>query len=464
LVSVFLLGFTTAQQIGQYQKERHPLLQWSTCTADRGCEKVNGELTIDANFRWLHDVNGAMSCYSYTTWDERVCNTTETCTNTCALEGAAYDTVYGVKTANDSVSLRFRTNHDFAYNIGSRLFLMESQHRYQMFTLKDNELAFDVNLSTVECGINSALYFVPMDPDGGQARYPTNAAGAEYGTGYCDASCPRSLTFVGGKANVEGWIPSETDEFAGEGRLGSCCPQFSVWNSNAHSFAMSSHVCPNDGPSVCVGGECDYYEAYSEDRGLRKCDMWGCGYNPYRMGSKDFYGKGKKVDTARNFTCVFLCISSVEWYVVLTLRICVSRVVTRWTEDKITQFLIQDGKKFDIPAPTWEGLPQDAGLSRDMCVKQPLVFGERDTMAENGGWSVHNRQLLNQPMVLVMSIGADVSISVTLALVVTRPGLTRSSTLRGISGSTPSTHRTTPRASWAENGAIVFPLRTATRA
>lgn len=95
----------------------------------------------------------------------------------------------------------------------------------------------------------------------------------------------------------------------------------------------------------------------------------------------------------------------------MTLTISVCRVVTQWTEAKITQFLIQDGKRFDIPAPTWEGLPREAGLSRDMCLKQPLVFDERDTMTGNGGWDAHNRQLLNQPMVLVMSIGADVSIS-----------------------------------------------------
>ncbi len=307
LICFLCLGLAEAQKVGNLENETHPRLQWSSCAAGGGCEKQDGELTLDANFRWLHRVDSYMSCFDGNTWNERVCSTVENCTNTCALEGADYAKVYGVKTANDSVSLRFRTNFDFAYNVGSRLFLMESKHRYQMFTLKDNELAFDVDLSTVECGINSALYFVPMDPDGGQARYPTNAAGAEYGTGYCDASCPRSLKFVGGKANMEGWIPSETDEFSGKGSRGACCPQFSVWNSNAHSFAMSTHVCPNDGPSVCQLGECDYYEAYSEDRGrIPKCDLWGCGYNPYRMGNKGFYGKGKQVDTARKFTCVLV--------------------------------------------------------------------------------------------------------------------------------------------------------------
>jgi len=38
-----------------------------------------------------------------------------------------------------------------------------------------------------------------MDADGGLAKYPTNKAGAPYGTGYCDAQCPRDLKFIAGK-------------------------------------------------------------------------------------------------------------------------------------------------------------------------------------------------------------------------------------------------------------------------
>lgn len=53
------------------------------------------------------------------------------------------------------------------------------------------------------CGINGALYFVKMDADGGLAKYPTNKAGAPYGTGYCDAQCPRDLKFIAGKVSSE---------------------------------------------------------------------------------------------------------------------------------------------------------------------------------------------------------------------------------------------------------------------
>ena len=41
-----------------------------------------------------------------------------------------------------------------------------------------------------------------MDADGGLAKYPTNKAGAPYGTGYCDAQCPRDLKFIAGKVRI----------------------------------------------------------------------------------------------------------------------------------------------------------------------------------------------------------------------------------------------------------------------
>lgn len=47
--------------------------------------------------------------------------------------------------------------------------------------------------------MNGALYFVSMDLDGGKSKYPSNTAGAKYGTGYCDSQCPRDLKFIAGK-------------------------------------------------------------------------------------------------------------------------------------------------------------------------------------------------------------------------------------------------------------------------
>lgn len=197
LLSFF--GLTLAQGVGDYQPEVHPKLQWSSCQADGDCQKINAEIVADANWRWLHENNSYRNCFSDNTWEYRICNSAANCTAKCVYDGIDYKTVLGIQTANDSVSLKLKTRFDFSYSIGSRTFLMENRTMYKTFTLLNNELAFDVDLSTVECGINSALYFVAMEADGGSSKYPGNKAGAEYGVGYCDASCPRSARFIGGK-------------------------------------------------------------------------------------------------------------------------------------------------------------------------------------------------------------------------------------------------------------------------
>jgi cellulose 1,4-beta-cellobiosidase len=71
-----------------------------------------------------------------------------------------------------------------------------------MFKFTGNqEFTFDVDLSNLPCGFNGALYFVSMDADGGLSKYSTNKAGAKYGTGYCDAQCPRDLKFINGEVH-----------------------------------------------------------------------------------------------------------------------------------------------------------------------------------------------------------------------------------------------------------------------
>ena len=57
-----------------------------------------------------------------------------------------------------------------------------SQTKYQTFNLLNNEFTFDVDVSKLPCGLNGALYFVAMEQDGGAASYPSNKAGAKYGS------------------------------------------------------------------------------------------------------------------------------------------------------------------------------------------------------------------------------------------------------------------------------------------
>lgn len=63
---------------------------------------------------------------------------------------------------------------------GPRVYLIEEDgtNANHMFMLKGQEFAFDVELSSMPCGFNAALYFVGMT---------ANQGGAENGTKYCDA-------------------------------------------------------------------------------------------------------------------------------------------------------------------------------------------------------------------------------------------------------------------------------------
>jgi cellulose 1,4-beta-cellobiosidase len=123
---------------------------------------------------------------------------------------------------------------------------MADANNYQLFKLLNQEFTFTVDMSNLGCGLNGALYLAEMDADGGMARFPTNKAGAKYGTGYCDSQCPHDLKFINGavrtastgqytvaedcrQANVLNWTPSTTDINSGAGMFGTCCNEMDIW-------------------------------------------------------------------------------------------------------------------------------------------------------------------------------------------------------------------------------------------
>ncbi|KAJ3948658.1 hypothetical protein N0V92_013117 [Colletotrichum tropicale] len=166
-----------AQKVGDLQQEIHPKLSWKQCTSS-ACDTVQGEITIDAEYRWIHVVDDWHSCFERQEWQTDYCNSTQSCTERCAIDGAYYPG-YGIVTNGDSLSQQYETPIDFSKSQNSRVFLMEDGgDKYQTFSLLGNELAFDVDLGTVPCGLNGALTFLAMDADGGLERYEGNEAGA----------------------------------------------------------------------------------------------------------------------------------------------------------------------------------------------------------------------------------------------------------------------------------------------
>merc|ERR1711865_1099465 len=104
-----------------------------------------------------------------------------------------------------------------------------------MFLLKNREFAFNVELSSMPCGFNAALYFVGMTD---------NQGGAQNGTNYCDAQA------------VDGTFCSEMD----------------ILEANTEAQQYTTHACTDS---------CGSYSEVSECKGApgsasSVCDQNGC--------------------------------------------------------------------------------------------------------------------------------------------------------------------------------------------
>ncbi|MCJ1440425.1 MAG: hypothetical protein MMC23_000908 [Stictis urceolatum] len=378
-----LFSVVRGQQVGTQQTETHPSLTWQQCTSASSCTTVQGKVVIDANWRWVHDKAGTTNCYTGNEWDATLCPDDATCAQNCALEGADYEATYGAVASGNSLKLQFVKQGAYATNIGSRLYLMASDTKYQMFSLLNKEFTFDVDVSNLPCGLNGAVYFVSMDSDGGMAKYPNNKAGAKYGTGYCDAQCPRDLKFIDGTANVDGWVPSSNDKNAGVGGHGSCCAEMDVWEANSISTAVTPHSCETVAQHECNGDACG--GTYSSTRYAGDCDPDGCDFNSYRMGNTTFYGKGKTVDTSKKFTVVTQFIGSP-----LT---------------EIKRFYVQNGKTIPNSMSTISGVTGNS-INEAFCTAQKKAFGDENTFEEKGGFASIS-SAMDKGMALVMSLWDD---------------------------------------------------------
>ena len=146
-------------------------------------------------------ISGYTNCYTGNEWDTSICTSATSCAQNCALDGADYTGTYGITATGSSLKLNFVTS-GANKNVGSRVYLMESDTSYHMFKLLNQEFTFDVDMSKLPCGLNGALYFVEMDKDGGSGRFPTNKAGSKCGTGYCDTQCPHDIKFINGEVSI----------------------------------------------------------------------------------------------------------------------------------------------------------------------------------------------------------------------------------------------------------------------
>jgi cellulose 1,4-beta-cellobiosidase len=386
LLTILLVSpLVMSQQPGTLTAENHPKMTWEQCHAGGQCTQVNGEVVLDANWRWIHNSQG-QNCYTGNKWDATSCPDDATCAKNCALDGAQYQGTYGVATNGNALSLTFVTQSQNK-NIGSRLYLMASETKYQMFKLLNQEFTFDVDVSKLPCGLNGALYLVSMDEDGGTSKHPTNKAGAKFGTGYCDSQCPRDIKFINGEANPEGWVGTTVN--SGNGKHGSCCAEMDLWEANSMSAAYTPHPCTQNAIHVCTGDACG--GGTSPTRYASDCDPDGCDFNSYRMGNTSFYGPGKTVDTTKVFTVVTQFIASASGDL-----------------NEIKRFYVQGGKVIPNSMSTVAGVTGNS-ITQDFCTKQKSVFKDKDSFTQHGGLK-HMGDAIKAGMVLVLSFWDDYAV------------------------------------------------------
>jgi cellulose 1,4-beta-cellobiosidase len=386
-ITFLLVLFTVAfgQQVGTNTPENHPQLPTRHCTKN-GCEMLSTSIVLDSNWRWLHTTSGYTNCFTGNKWDGNLCPDPQTCVRNCALDGADYQNTYGIRTDGNALTLKFVTKGQYGTNIGSRVYLLADENNYKMFHLKNQEFTFDVDVSNLPCGLNGALYFVEMDQDGGMSKYPTNRAGAKYGTGYCDAQCPKDIKFINGEANVLDWQPSPKDPNSGTGRYGTCCSEMDIWEANSISSAYTAHVCTTTGQHRCEGDEC----GTGDKRYNGVCDKDGCDFNSFRMGNATFYGQF--INTKQKFTVITQFITSDN--------------TTNGELIEIRRLYVQNGKVIQNSKTNIGGMMPFNSISNNFCNAQKEKFGNKNDFRAKGGLKSFG-DALQRGSVLVMSLWDD---------------------------------------------------------
>jgi cellulose 1,4-beta-cellobiosidase len=379
LLSASLFAIAGAQQIGTQLAEVHPTISWATCTVAGGCTTQAGQIVLDANWRWVHTTTGYTNCYSGNAWSASICPDPVTCAANCALDGAAYASTYGISTSGNALTLKFIEGT----NVGSRTYLMASNTKYEMFNPNGKEFTFDVDVSKLPCGLNGALYFSEMAEDGGMSAYPTNKAGAQYGTGYCDSQCPHDLKFVNGAANNVGW--NGTSANSGDGAIGSCCNEMDIWEANSISAAYTPHPCTGVGIQTCTGTAC-----------AAVCDQAGCDFNSYRMGNTSFYGPGLIVDTTKKFTVVTQFITADG--------------TTTGALTAIRRLYVQNGVTIQNSVTNIPGLAPYNDITDQFCADQKAITTDTNVFANQGGLKTMHDSF-QRGVVLVLSIWDDYAVN-----------------------------------------------------
>lgn len=201
IAPLLLLNLVVAQSTDN-TTEVHPKLTTYKCTTDGGCVAQTSALVLEASQHNIHQLdNPSLGCGDWgSAANATVCPDQETCQKNCVLDGITDYTSRGVITNGSDLTL-LMLGADGS-ELSPRLYLLnEAEDAYELLQLTGQEFSFDVDMSKLPCGMNSALYFSEMEASGGKGLSDIPVAGAPYGTGYCDAQC-YTTPFVNGLVSI----------------------------------------------------------------------------------------------------------------------------------------------------------------------------------------------------------------------------------------------------------------------
>ncbi|KAK4183958.1 endoglucanase EG-1 precursor [Podospora australis] len=376
LAFVAAVATAASQQIGRTLSEVHPLLPSWECTVKGGCIQKNTSVVVDADFRWLqHTVDGS-SCKTDmndgNSLNMTACPDAATCSTNCALQGAHYPDL-GISTKGSELTLTFFVNKTSGAVLAApRVYLLSNEKSYDMFSLLNKEFTVDIDAKDLPCGTNGALFFSEMEANGG--RSAVNPGGAQYGTGYCDAQCPK-LPFINGEANID--------------KHGACCAEMDIWEANSRATSFTPHPCNITGLYKCAGELCGTPNRYSS-----VCDRDGCDFSSYRLGQRSFYSPGPDmaIDTNRKFTIVTQFLTTTG--------------DSTGDLHEIRRLYVQDGKVIQNAQIQVLGIDRGNSLTDNFCAQEKKTFGAVNAFGSQGGLKSMG-EALRRGMVLVFCVWND---------------------------------------------------------
>ncbi|KAH6887636.1 concanavalin A-like lectin/glucanase domain-containing protein [Thelonectria olida] len=356
-----LIAQLAAGQTPGNSTEVHPKLDTFRCTVLGGCKKYTNYIVVESSQHPIHQATNKFDCGSFGNYPNiTACPDAASCARNCIIEGISDYTAGGISTSGTELRLQQQYRNT---TVSPRVYLLEeNQEKYELLHLTGSEFTFDVEMSKLPCGMNSALYLSEMLQDGGKRLSPLNKAGPYYGTGYCDAQC-FVTPFINGVGNIDG--------------RGSCCNELDIWEANSRATHIAPHTCNQTGLYQCVGAECG-------ETGV--CDKSGCGWNPNRVNNTNYYGRGDtfKVDTTRKFTVVSQFLSDKAGYL-----------------KELHRHYLQDGEIIQSAVVNIAGPPKINFLNDEYCT----ATGASAFMRLGGMRGMG--EAMSRGMVLVMSLWWD---------------------------------------------------------